>query len=193
MEEEDLYKRIGEADLNPTYKDGQVYQHTDINNMLSILKTAVNENYYDIQRLQNGEESVGNAEKLDGATLSRYLDEELQANDDKIPSSQQAKAYIDALFADFSPPIRGVDYWTDEDKQQVVDEATQETSENLSDELERAKEEIVDAAFTYFDVVNGKLPAADTLLNDAKLAAVMAMPLFINPTKAKALGAGERM
>lgn len=43
------------------------------------------------------------------------------------------------------------------------------------------------------DIVNDKLPAADTLLNDAKLAALMAFPLFINPTKAKALGAGERM
>ncbi len=179
--EEDLYKRIGEADLNPTYKDGQVYQHTDINNMLSILKTAVNENYYDIQRLQNGEKSVGNAEKLDGATLSRALDETLQSDDNKIPSSQQAKAYIDALFADFSPPIRGVDYWTDEDKQQVVDEATQETSENLSVELERAKEEIEDAAFTYFDVVNGKLIASysrnvrdyDFRLNGNKLEVVM--------------------
>ena len=48
MEEETLYDRIGEADLNPTYKDGQVYQHTDVNNMVSILKTAVNENYHDI-------------------------------------------------------------------------------------------------------------------------------------------------
>ena len=48
MEEDTLYDRIGEADLNPTYKDGQVYQHTDVNNMLSILKAAVNENYHDI-------------------------------------------------------------------------------------------------------------------------------------------------
>lgn len=139
--EEDLYERIGEADLNPTYKDGQVYQHTDINNMLSILKTAINENYYDIQRLENGEKTVGNANSLDGATLSRYLIEALQADDDKIPSSQQAKAYIDALFADFSPPIRGVDYWTEEDKEEVIDEASILVSENL----------------ITFDVVDGKL------------------------------------
>ena len=139
--EEDLYERIGEADLNPTYKDGQVYQHTDVNNMLSILKTAVNENYYDIQRMGNGTKSVGNANTLDGATLSRYLDETLQANDDKIPSSQQAKAYIDALFADFSPPIRGVDYWTEEDQEYVIDEAADLVSENL----------------ITFDVVDGKL------------------------------------
>ena len=43
------------------------------------------------------------------------------------------------------------------------------------------------------DVYNGKLPMANTLWNDAKLAAIMAMPVFINPTKAKALGAGEGM
>lgn len=43
------------------------------------------------------------------------------------------------------------------------------------------------------DVIDGKLPLAETLLDEAKLAAVMAFPMFINPTKAKALGAGERM
>ena len=143
--EEDLYERIGEADLNPTYKDGQVYQHTDINNMLSILKKAVNENYYDLQRLENGEKTVGNAITLDGATLSRYLDETLQADDDKIPSSQQAKAYIDGLFADFSPPIRGVDYWTEEDQDYVVNEAADLVSDQVKIEM------------ATFDVVNGKL------------------------------------
>ena len=145
MEEETLYDRIGEADLNPTYKDGQVYQHTDVNNTLSILKTAVNENYHDIQRLENGEKDVGNAKKLDNATLSRYIDEELQADDDKIPSSQQAKAYIDALFADFSPPIRGVDYWTEEDQDYVIDEAVDKVSDEVKIEM------------ATFDVVDGKL------------------------------------
>ena len=125
--EEDLYERIGEADLNPTYKDGQVYQHTDINNMLSILKTAVNENYYDIQRILNGTKTVENANSIDGATLSRYLDETLQADDNKVPSSQQAKAYMDDLFAEYSPPIRGVDYWTEEDKEEIIDEAIEES------------------------------------------------------------------
>lgn len=123
MEEETtLYDRIGEADLNPTYKDGQVYQHTDVNSQASIIKTAVNANYYDIQRLQNGEKSVGNAKKLDGATLSRALNETLQSDDNKIPSSQQAKAYMDALFSEYSAPVRGVDYWTEEDQQQIADE-----------------------------------------------------------------------
>ena len=131
--EEDLYERIGEADLNPTYKDGQVYQHTDINNMLSILKKAINGNYYDIQRLENGDKTVGNANSLDGAALSRFLEEALQADDDKIPSSQQVKAYVDALFADFSPPIRGVDYWTEEDQDQISEDVPDIVEQKIED------------------------------------------------------------
>ena len=143
--EEDLYERIGEADLNPTYKDGQVYQHTDVNNMLSILKTAVNENYFDIQRIENGEKTVGESKILDGATLSRYLNETLQSDDNKIPSSQQAKAYVDGLFAEFTPPIRGVDYWTEEDQDYIIDEAADKVSEEVKIEM------------ATFDVVDGKL------------------------------------
>lgn len=157
--EEDLYERIGEGDLNPTYKDGQVYQHTDINNTLSILKTAVNENYYDIQRLESGAKTVGNATTLDGAGLSRYLDETLQADDNEIPSSQQVKAYVDNLFADFSPPIRGVDYWTEEDQEYVVNEAADLVSDEVKIEM------------ATFDVVDGKLIIrgthySDQILND---------------------------
>lgn len=145
MEEETLYDRIGEADLNPTYKDGQVYQHTDVNNMLSILKTAVNENYHDIQKLENGTKTVGKANKLSGATLSRYLDETLQADDNKIPSSQQAKAYVDDLFSSFSPPIRGVDYWTKEDQDYVINEAADLVGDQVKIEM------------ATFDVIDGKL------------------------------------
>lgn len=123
MEENTLYDRIGETDLNPTYKDGQVLQHTDMNNIVGVIKEAVNANYHDIQKLQNGKKTVGNAEKLNDSTLSRYLDESLQADDNKVPSSQQVKHYVDDLFSEYSAPIRGVDYWTDEDKEYIVDEA----------------------------------------------------------------------
>lgn len=140
MEEETLYDRIGEADLNPTYKDGQVYQHTDVNNMLSILKTAVNENYHDIQKLENGTKTVGNANKLSGATLSRYLDETLQADDNKIPSSQQAKAYVDDLFSSFSPPIRGVDYWTEEDQDYVINETADQVKIKMAETIKNMGE-----------------------------------------------------
>lgn len=145
MEENELYDRIGETDLNPTYKDGQTYQHTDINQMLGILKTAINENYYDIQRLLGGQKTVGNANQLDGATLSRYIDETLQADDNKIPSSQQAKAYMDELFSEYNPPVRGEDYWTEEDKEYIIDEATERVSEEVKIEL------------ATFDIVDGKL------------------------------------
>ena len=157
--EDELYKRIGEADLNPNYKDGQVYQHTDVNNMLSILKTAVNENYYDIQKLENGEKTVGNARSLDGATLSRYLDETLQSDDNKIPSSQQAKAYIDGLFESFTPPIRGVDYWTQEDQEQIVSDTKTAVMADVGEDIQEVIAEMRDTAFTTFDVVNGKLIA----------------------------------
>lgn len=143
--EEDLYERIGQADLNPNYKDGQVYQHTDINNMLSILKAAINENYYDIQRLENGTKTAGNATSLDGAALSRYLDEVLQADDNKIPSSQQVKAYIDGLLANFNPPVRGIDYWTEEDQEYVIDEAADLVSDQVKIEM------------ATLDVIDGKL------------------------------------
>ena len=152
--EEDLYERIGEADLNPTYKDGQVYQHTDVNNMLSILKTAVNENYYDIQRIENGEKTVGNAEKFSGATISRDLDEELQADDNKVPTSQQAKHYIDNLFSTYSPPIRGVDYWTEEDQDYIVDETVDLVSDQVKIEM------------ATFDVIDGKLFIRGTKYSD---------------------------
>lgn len=185
MEENELYDRIGETDLNPTYKDGQTYQHTDVNNQVSIIKTAVNENYYDIQKMQNGEKSVGNAEKLNGATLSRYIDEELQANDNKIPTSQQTKAYVDAIFAEYTPPVRGVSYWTEEDKEEIVDEASDMVLDNVIDdvnrEVEKAKEDIENTAFTSFDVIDGRLIATysiddrayDFRLNDNKLEVVV--------------------
>ena len=174
MEENELYDRIGETDLNPTYKDGQTYQHTDINQMLGILKTAINENYYDIQRLLNGVKTVGNAMKLDGATFSRAIDETLQANDNKIPSSQQVKGYIDDQLSDFSAPVRGVDYWTEEDKQEIVDEASAAITEDVTSELnqtvqelkEELNEELAEAEQTFTDYVGAYNETLETLPQD---------------------------
>lgn len=92
---EELRKRIGDAYLNPTFVDGQVLLHTQLNEIVSVAKEGINENYYDIQRLIKGEYSVGNSEKINGALLSRYLDTTLQEDDNLVPSSQQVKAYID--------------------------------------------------------------------------------------------------
>lgn len=145
MEEETLYDRISDADYNANYVDGQVFQHLDVNKIVDITKEGINENYYDIQRMQNGTKTVGNANALDGATLSRYVNEELQANDNKIPSSQQAKAYIDDLFSIYSPPVRGIDYWTEEDQEYIIDEAVDKVGDEVKIEM------------ATFDVVDGKL------------------------------------
>lgn len=172
MEENELYDRIGDADLNPIYKDGQTYQHTDVNQQVSIIKTAVNENYHDIQRMRNGETTVGNAQQLDGATLSRYIDEPLQADDNKIPSSQQAKAYMDELLSEYSAPVRGVDYWTEDDQNQIIYEAAGKVSEEVK--IEMATFDIVDGKL----IINGTRQSKQILedytfqLNDNKLEVV---------------------
>jgi hypothetical protein len=59
----------------------------NVNNILSILKTDANESDHEIQKLENGEKILENADKLDDATLSRYKDETLTADDDKIPTA----------------------------------------------------------------------------------------------------------
>jgi hypothetical protein len=183
--EENLYDRIGETDFNPTYVDGQVLQHIDMNKIVSITKEGVNENYHDIQRLQNGEKTVGNAEKLSDASLSRNIDEALQADDNKVPSSQQVKEYVDGRFEGFNAPVRGVDYWTVEDQQQVIDVASREVldyiTDDINEEVEKAKEDIENTAFTSFDVIDGKLiayysiddRAYDFQLNENKLEVVL--------------------
>lgn len=94
---EELRQRIGDAFLNPNFKDGEVLLHTTLNEIVSVTKTGINENYYDIQRIINGSLTSGNAMKLDGATISRYVDGELANDDNTIPTSQQVKAYVDSV------------------------------------------------------------------------------------------------
>lgn len=99
---EQLVKRISDAYLNPTFTDGQVLLHTTMNEIVSVVKTGINENYYDIQRILNGTLVPDNATKLNGATLSKYVDGELEADDNKVPTSQQVKAYVDAAISELS-------------------------------------------------------------------------------------------
>ena len=172
--EESLYDRIGETDFNTTYVDGQVLQHIDMNKIVSITKEAVNENYHDIQRLQNGEKTVGNAEKLNNATLSRNIDETLQADDNKVPSSQQIKEYVDGRFEGFSAPVRGVDYWTEADQQQIVDEASAAITEDVESDLNQyvtqlrsdLDDEVENAERTFIEYVSDYNEVLATLPED---------------------------
>lgn len=97
MEEENLVKRIGDAYLNPNFVDGQVLLHTDMNEIVSVTKTAINENYNDIQRLQNGTLSAGNANTVDSASVSRFADGELPDDDNVLPTAQQVKSFINSV------------------------------------------------------------------------------------------------
>lgn len=97
----DLVERITDPYLMPVYADGQVLQHTDLNEIVTIVRTGINENYYDIQKIINGVDgyTVGNAKLLNGMTVSKYVDGELSNDDNVIPTAQQVKAYIDAQIA----------------------------------------------------------------------------------------------
>lgn len=96
-------ERIGDNFLKADHVDGEVLQHTDLNELESVVKTAINANYTDIQKLQDGTLSVANAASLIGtdsvATLSQFIDESLRESDNKIPTSMQVKKYVDNLIS----------------------------------------------------------------------------------------------
>lgn len=100
--DENLIKRIGDEYLQANHKDGETFLHTDYNEFLSIFKTSINENYYDIQRIIKGTLKVYNTTKLDGATLSRSVNGSLSSDDNTIPSSKQVKSYVDNYYNELS-------------------------------------------------------------------------------------------
>ena len=105
--------RIDDNFLKADHSDGEVLQHTDLNELESVVKTAINANYVDIQKLQNGITPVSNANSLKGAsgsaTLSQAVSEILVPSDNKIPSSLQVKNFVDNTISTFSSGL--VFYW----------------------------------------------------------------------------------
>ena len=91
--------RIDDNFLKADHSDGEVLQHTDLNELESVVKTAINANYLDIQKLEDGTKSVSGATSLKGAngvaTLSQFVSESLQPSDNKIPSSLQVKNFVE--------------------------------------------------------------------------------------------------
>lgn len=91
--------RIDDNFLKADHSDGEVLQHTDLNELENVVKTAINANYVDIQKLQDGTKSVSGATSLKGdngvATLSQFVSESLQPSDNKIPSSLQVKNFVE--------------------------------------------------------------------------------------------------
>lgn len=97
-----LNKRIGDEYLNADFVDGQVLLHTTMNEIVSVTKTGINENYYDVQKIINGDLPPANALALAGATLSKASVETLQSDDNKVGTSQQVKAYVDNKIAEWA-------------------------------------------------------------------------------------------
>ena len=89
-------QRIGKDYLRADWQDGEIIQHTDLNELETVVKAAINANYEDIQKIVDGTYTVESASNISGTTLSKYADETLQNTDDKVPSSLQVKAYVDA-------------------------------------------------------------------------------------------------
>lgn len=89
--------RIDDNFLRADHTDGEVLQHTDLNELENVVKTAVNANYEDIQKLQDGSLVSGSSTKLSGASLSTFETETLQNSDNKVPTSMQVKSYVDTM------------------------------------------------------------------------------------------------
>lgn len=91
--------RIDDNFLKANHSDGEVLQHTDLNELESVVKAAINANYLDIQKLEDGTISVAGATSLKGtdgvATLSQLINESLQPSDNKIPTSLQVKNFVE--------------------------------------------------------------------------------------------------
>lgn len=81
--------RIDDNFLKADHSDGEVLQHTDLNELERVVKTAINANYLDIQKLEDGTKSVSGATSLKGAngvaTLSQFVSESLQPSDNTRP------------------------------------------------------------------------------------------------------------
>ena len=91
--------RIDDNFLKADHSDGEVLQHTDLNELESVVKAAITANYLDIQKLEDGTISVAGATSLKGtdgvATLSQLINENLQPSDSKIPTSLQVKSFVE--------------------------------------------------------------------------------------------------
>jgi hypothetical protein len=112
--------RIDDNFLKADHSDGEVLQHTDLNELERVVKAGINANYLDIQKLQDGSLSVSNATNLKGqegsATLSQSVVEILQSSDNKIPSSLQVKNFVESSINTFKTGL--IFYWNSEGGQE---------------------------------------------------------------------------
>lgn len=125
-------KRIDDNVLISDYKDGEILQHTDVNAMIDILKQGINANYEDIQKVTNGELTVGEASKLSGASLVKSTDGVLDDSDTSIPTSNVVKKAIQD-----ATPVKGEDYFTDEEIAQIVSASVEAVVSDVNQRVEQ--------------------------------------------------------
>ena len=125
-------KRIDDNVLISDYKDGEILQHTDVNAMIDILKQGINANYEDIQKVTNGELTVGEASKLSGASLVKSTDGVLDDSDTSIPTSNVVKKAIQE-----STPVKGEDYFTDDEIAQIVSASVEAVVSDVNQRVEQ--------------------------------------------------------
>ena len=71
--------------------------YVDLTQVQNVLRGGINKNYTDIINIINGTTQVANSLKLNGSTLSKYANETLQNDDDKVPSSKQVYQAIEQI------------------------------------------------------------------------------------------------
>lgn len=125
-------KRIDDNVLISDYKDGEILQHTDVNAMIDILKQGINANYEDIQKVTNGELTVGEASKLSGASLVKSTDGVLDDSDTSIPTSNVVKKAIQE-----ATPVKGEDYFTDDEIAQIVSASVEAVVSDVNQRVEQ--------------------------------------------------------
>jgi hypothetical protein len=182
----DYEVRIDDKFLKGDHKDGEVLTSSELNELENVVKTAINANYEDIQKLSGGELPVGDASTLAGASLSSYNDETLQNSDTKVPTSMQVKQYVDGA-------VSGIDlegYYTKRDVDDIV--ATYDSNGNgIVDNAEKVNNHTVnkdvpaDAKFT--DTVVTK---TSELTNDSGFLTSETDPVF-NASPAKTITSND--
>lgn len=117
---EEYLKRIDDVLIVGDYKDGEILQHTDMNTLIDVFKEGINANYEDLQKVVDGSQPVGSATKVDGASIFRTTDGDIDASDASIPTSGSVLKAIEKL-----KPVKGVDYYTEQDKEELVNDAAE--------------------------------------------------------------------
>lgn len=87
-------------DNNYNYSGGDRIDHDDFNDIINTYKESINNNYENLQKLEDGTFETANVDRINGANISRYASESLQDSDSKIPTARQIREYVTQVISD---------------------------------------------------------------------------------------------